>query len=208
MRFTLGVDGKQELWDNSVQTTNYVLVNPGTQLVCECCFSKVEDIVQHTSKKAACSLFVASRHLFWCYQENAFSDFRPSPAVVSTMCLDEICPLTARDIVAQPVDWDPTKNFASTRYMGHTVNNDLANTSFQQLYNDYLIAHPDLHDDKNICVDIVTEACEKASSVNNLQMWMECRFDSYFQRRVEEEIAAGRLTRNQEAAPNQQAARN
>lgn len=191
-RLSLG-DADDHVWTNPLEPTNYALIYPDTQLVCGGCFSKVEDICQHVSKRAACALYLAIRHLLYCYQANCMSGFRPNPVVVGAMCLDKDCPLSARDLIAQPNEWDPRENFVGGLRNGHTVNVELATTSFHTLYTDYLTTNPQMDDARRICQDITTVACHKATSVSNLPRWMQTSYDAYYNARVAADVAAGKL---------------
>ena len=196
MRFTANLDADEDIWNNAIDPSNYVLVNPGTQLVCESCFSKVEDIAQHSSKRSACSLHMANRHLTFCYEENTITSFRPKTAIVSAMVLDKDCPLTARDIVAQPSNWNPTTNFKNVNHLGHTVTEALTTTSFQALYDGYLADNPTMNDAHNTVMDLTTVPFIGATGVHNLTGHMIKVFEDYYQRRVDQDVKAGRLTKN------------
>ena len=193
-RLACGGDADTSRWDEVVHPTHYVLVNPLSQLVCECCFSEVEDITQHRAKKGACALYIACRHLLHCYQENTIEEFRPSCDIVSAMCMDKECPLSAKDVIAQPSSWNPNNPFRDTRYYEHTVTPGLLNTSFKTLYDAYITDHVGMVADNSIR-NFVLSGVIRASSVSNLGMWIKDMLDKYLREHVDGEVVAGRLVR-------------
>lgn len=198
IRFTPGRKCVQAVFDEYVQQTQYVLVNPHTQLVCECCFCKVEDITQHVSKKSACGLYMACKHISYCYQENTFSEWRPVPSIVGAMIEDKGNCLTAEAIVGQASSWKPNENFVSSDNCRLGAN--LTNISFEQLYNNYVQAHNLTN--AHLVTDFVHLAASRATSSFNFPAFKKREFDRFVEAMVEERItqmiANGQLQRVQD----------
>ena len=193
MRFSAGCDMDGEKYDTCVSIRSYAMIAPGTGIVCKGCFSLVTDMSQHTNKASGCSLYLAAHHVIYCYQENTWDGFEPDAAIISNMILDETIPLTARDIVAQPCTWNPTEKFQNTGKYGHTVSDKLTETSFHAMYENYLDKHRELRN----CVipDAVSLACQGATSVKNLPLWLSKSYKMICEEYVRNEIKAGRLQR-------------
>ena len=155
---------------------------------------------QHTNKKSGCALYLARQHVLFCHQENTYDGFEPDIVVISNMILDVTCPVTARDIVAQPTTWDPTQNFQNDGSHGHTVSDDLTQTNFHQLYQDYVNNHAHL---QNIQIpDAVSMATETANTVQGLPRALTHCYRTVCEEHVQRKINAGRLQRVGNGAGN------
>lgn len=203
-RVKSGDNVHESKFSNHVSKEEYVLCNPRTQLVCQCCFSQVADITQHTQKAGGCALFVACNHVMHCFQENG-DGFVPDATIVSVMLQDKECEVNALDILHQSDSWDPSKKFEAAEHgeYGYTVATDLLTKNFKDLYDAYVQKYPRLIVNGDF-KDILHLATQKATSVKNLnpsinKMWTqyvdndEERAQATAQRIINDKIASGDL---------------
>jgi len=200
-------------WDEIIKTDRYVVLYPGTQLVCGCCYSVVEDISQHVNKASCCAVYLALRHLKVSYQDNVINYMldvdvdNPPPlpfddGIVSVMLQDETCILNAKDILAMPKQWNPRDKFTNTTtsgHYGHTLCAELLAFSFMEIYEAYLANHTEYAD---IAVpDVQSMSVKKATNVQGYPLWMKRYWDNFMNKFVTREVAEGRLSRNAEQPP-------
>lgn len=198
-RIKAGHDADSNKWDTDLRNiVNYVLVDPASILVCKCCFAEVADISQHTNKQSACALFMGTKHIMYCYENNSDEDC-PNSMIISAMLLDEDCPVNPKDVLAQGMKWDPATNFKSTGKYGHTLAANLLTTSFHDLYTTWKMENDGYNDIETF--DHFTGGAARATNASNLPLFMKKVFDRYVQKFIKEEIKAGRLTRVSEAPP-------
>lgn len=185
-------------WTEIARVDRYVVIYPGTQMICGGCYSSVEDMSQHVNKASCCAVYLALRHVKVAYHENVIAHMpnvdveNPPPlpfedAIVSVMLQDEACILNAKDILAMPATWNPTVNFynsATTGQYGHILAENLCNRSFVTIYQDYLNRNRQY---QNFGVpDIWTEAVNSANTVRALPSWLT-RYWNYFAKKFAEE---------------------
>lgn len=132
----------------------------------------------------------------YCYQQNTLDDWLPDVNIVSTMLVDEDCPLCSRDIVSQKNNWNPNTPFKNTGAYGHTLSEEITSFSFRTMYENYLVSHPDL--DGNKVPDYVSAATARATSNSNLPIWIKNFFAKHVDDCIKQMIKDGHLTRNVE----------
>ena len=198
-RLKCGEDASSYVWDKRVDQNSYALVGVSTKLVCRYCFAFTEDMVQHTNKASGCALFLAIKHLKYCYVENYMGDDDlPDFDVCATILRDPKIPVKPKDIVGQLPDWNPASAFKSNLdangfpLHGHTVASVLTNTNFHQVYKNYLATHQEL-DGLPTIPDVVTEAANKATGIHNFPLWLQKYHKKMLDAHVKNEIKARRL---------------
>ena len=189
----------QHVHQEHVNRKRWVVLGPDSVVVCEACFCQTNDIAQHISRKAGCSLYLACQHVLHCY-DNCMIDNAPRVHVISAMCQDDRCPVTARDILAQSSEWNPQQPFQHCDSHGirqYTAGPALTAASFETLYNQCLAAHPELNVPEH--PDAMSDAVDRSASAYQFPIWHEKFLEKHYQARVNADVAAGKLTRNPEA---------
>ena len=206
------IDCQPNHWEEVIKVDRYVVMYPGTQLICGCCFSTVEDMSQHINKASCCAIYLALRHVKVAYQDNVapllMEDLDNScstpfeDSIVSLMLVDDDCPLNAKDILAMPTNWKPNEKFfnsdATSRW-GHTLAAGLLTKSFMDIYQDYVnknteyqdLAVPDLQ-------SLAVHSTAQAYPILLKKYWKH-----FIDKAIKEEVEEGRLSRNivEQAAP-------
>ena len=132
-----GRDYPYEIHKELVRTQRYTLFVPGSEFVCSCCFYTTRDISQHINANSGCALYLAAKHIIYCYTENAMAE-AADISIISTMLRDPGCDISYADILAQPLTWNPIEHvFSMRQVMRHTPSGDLFGKKFDAMYQYY-----------------------------------------------------------------------
>ena len=124
----------------SKRLTTWVPFWRDTKFYCASCYTACTDPAQHFKQSATCGYSSAVTYLLHSLEQNHYADdFHPDPNIISIMLADDSCPMNPLDVLLQPSTWNPTQNFTICTHENSVhVNQQLQNTSFLALYNDFV----------------------------------------------------------------------